>query len=406
MNVPKPPSPPSAGPPVDGGGADDPIDDSLLDELPPAEFQALQWSVRMSDGLSPQARAEFEAWLNADPAHRTAYEDVAGVWDAIGDIPPSGNAHIRAALAIDTAAQSAARSAAVKETHAVHTSHQPGNGLAPEPAPPIPSGARPPEQHSAPMTRRAAAQAFAAVATFGVLGGGGWLGWGYWQRQPVFSRHYASERGFQQTVELPDGSTLQLDTATQVDVTLYRNRREVRLTEGQVFFLVQADAAKPFDVLAGAARVTVVGTKFSVRYTPSLGSHAVQVAVSEGKVRVAANGGAVEQPQAVILTAGQAVTADEQGQPGAVIPVAADSVATWRNRRLSFDGMPLAQVLDEIGRYGDIGVRVRDPAVGGLPVTASVDLRNVGAFVQALPGVLPVRLERRENGMEIVGSRR
>jgi transmembrane sensor len=60
----------------------------------------------------------------------------------------------------------------------------------------------------------------------------------------------------------------------------------------------------------------------------------------------------------------------------------------------------------EIGRYGDIGVRVQDPAVGALPVTASVDLRNMNAFVQTLPRVLPVRLEHRKNGVEIVSSRR
>lgn len=391
MNVPKPPPPPPAGPPAGGGDEDEPVDESLLDELSPAEYEALRWSVRVSDGLSPEVRAEFDAWLNADPAHQAAYKDITGVWDAIGEIPPHGTAHIRASVAIETAARSSAQDAT-----RVDPMPKPASK-----ASDVPAALAQPVR----TTRRAAGQAIAAVALLGVLGGG-WLGWSHWQSQPVFTQRYATQRGQQQSVQLPDGSSLQLDTATQADVALYRQRREVRVPEGQVFFQVQADAARPFDVLAGAARVTVVGTKFSVRYTPSLGSQAVQVAVSEGRVRVASNAGAAELAEAIVITAGQALTADANGKLGTVTAVAAESIVPWRNQRLSFDSVPLAQVLAEIGRYGDPGARVQDPDVGSLPVTASVDLRNLGAFVQALPRVLPVRLERRDNGVEIVSVRR
>ena len=92
--------------------------------------------------------------------------------------------------------------------------------------------------------------------------------------------------------------------------------------------------------------------------------------MTEGKVSVASQDG-TEPSAALLLGAGQAVTADAQGRPGAVTPVAAENVATWRQRRLNFDGQPLDQVLAEIGRYADIGVQVNDPAVARLPVTAS-----------------------------------
>ena len=128
------------------------------------------------------------------------------------------------------------------------------------------------------------------------------------------------------------------------------------------------------------------------------------MAVSEGRVRVAP-GGAGAAAEAVDIIAGQTVTADANGRLGAVTAVAASGIATWRERRLSFDGVPLAEVLAEIQRYVDLGVRVPDPAAARLPVTASVDLRNPNAFVQALPRVLPVQLERCANGVEIVSRR-
>lgn len=234
--------------------------------------------------------------------------------------------------------------------------------------------------------------------------GAGWLGWDHWQNQPVFSQHYATARGESLRVALPDGSEMQLDTATQADVTLYRNRREVRLPEGQVFFQVQPDQGKRFDVLAGSARVSVVGTKFSVRYTPSMQQPTVQVAVLEGHVRVsrADQGADSVQPQVVNLMRGQSVTADAAGNPGNVAAIPAQAIAPWRERRLNFDDVPLSTVLAEIGRYGDVGLQVRDPAVARLPVTVSVDLGKLQTLARVLPLVLPVRLVERDGGTEIV----
>ncbi|KAF1043665.1 FecR family protein [Xylophilus sp.] len=350
--------------------------EALLGELSPVELQALRWTVRAGDGLDAGARAALQDWLDADPAHRAAYEDMAGAWAAIDEIPPAGHARMRAGIAIDASTIYSPNS---------HASASVGSPLT---------------EHTPHSLRRRRMHAAAAVAALAVLGGG-WLDWSHWQNQPVFSRHYATARGQSLDVALPDGSSLVLDTATEAGVTLYRRRREVRLPEGQALFQVQPDRARPFDVLAGAARITVVGTKFSVRYTPSMGSRTVQVAVIEGRVRVVGEGDAA----AVELAAGQTVAADARGRLGAVAPVAAEAIGAWRGRRLSFDGVPLAEVLAETGRYGDIGVRLRDPAAGSLPVTASVDLRNTAAFVHALPQVLPVRLERRGDGLEIVASR-
>ena len=174
-------------------------------------------------------------------------------------------------------------------------------------------------------------------------------------------------------------------------------------------FSVQGDKARPFDVLAGPLRITVVGTRFSVRYTPSLGSQQVQVAVEEGHVRVARAdaprpGEGRPGADAVELTAGQAVAADGEGRLGPVVPVAAQGIAPWRGHRVNFDNTPLAAALAELERYGDTGLRVRDPAVAALRVTGSVDLRRVGDFARSLPHVLPVRLVPREGVDEVVAK--
>lgn len=363
----------------DGARAPDVPDtagEELLEELSPAEFEALRWSVRLGDGLDAAERAEFEAWRRADPAHQAAYDEMTGVSEAIDAMPAAGAARLQARVAIDRAGESATH-AAVPVAPAT------------SPAPPRP-------------TRR---RALAAAAAVFAAAGGGWFGWEAWRSEPVFEQRYQTQRGQQLDVALPDGSQMRLDTATTAEVSLYRGRREVRLAEGQAMFTVQSDQARPFDVRAGGTRVTVVGTRFSVRYTPSIGRPEVQVAVQEGRVRVAAASNDAVQ-NAIELAPGETVAADAQGRPGPVARIAPEGVAAWRSNRLSFDNLPLSAVLAELGRYGDVGIAVHDPAVAALPVTASVDLQRMGDFVRSLPQVLPVRLERRQGATEIVSAKR
>jgi len=123
------------------------------------------------------------------------------------------------------------------------------------------------------------------------------------------------------------------------------------------------------------------------------------VVVEEGRVRVAG-----AQTAVVELGAGQSLGADAAGVLGPV-NTAAVAPAAWREGRISFDGVPLAQALAEFERYGDTGLVVRDPAVAALKVHGSFELQQVGAFARALPQVLPVRLRRIDGRSEIISSR-
>ena len=340
----------------------------------PLDAAAAGWMVRRQDGLTPEEQAEFEQWLAADPAHADALEQVEGVWGRMDELPE-------------------------ESVEALKTGLPPAPPARRAPVSPISPGRR---GWMLDLVGRLMPQAAAAALAFGVVGGG-WYGWTAWQGQPTFTQTLATARGQQKQVELPDGSTLWLDTATQVEVRLYRQRREVRLSEGQVLFAVQPNAGQPFDVLAGATRVTVVGTRFAVRRTHSgLGDDgAISVVVEEGRVRVAAASAATAP---VELGAGQSVRADAAGALGPVSTGAA-APAAWREGRISFDGVPLAHALAEFERYGDTGLVVRDPAVAALKVHGSFELQQVGAFARALPQVLPVRLRRIDGRSEIISSR-
>ena len=329
--------------------------------------QALDWFVRRERSLTAGEAAQFEAWLALDDAHRAAYARWHGDWTRLDALPADGIAQLRRQLAVDQAAASVPVSASRRDWFKA-------------------------------MAPRAALATLALSAT-----GGGYLAWQHWQRQPVYTASFASARGQQQAVTLPDGSVLRLDTATRVNITLYRQRREVRLLEGQAVFQVHGDTARPFDVLAGAMRITVVGTRFSVRHTPGTGSvDDVRVEVEEGRVRVARSSTPDNAPF-VTLGAGQRIAADRAGRLGEIKPVTQSGIAPWREGRVNFDDTPLAEVLAEFARYRHTGLVLRDARVAQLRVTGSFDPLRLDNFLRVLPRVLPVQL-RREGGVTEIAA--
>lgn len=340
----------------------------------PLSQQALHWWVRSQQGLNAQEQTALQQWQAQSPAHQQAYAAWQADWQALDQLSPLAVQHLRDQLAHDLAAE-AARARQLPLHQRLWQSWRTGWQLVPH-------------RLGAASTRWAQGAVAAALVLGTAFGVMEVVGWSPWQSPPQFAQAFAAPQGQQTQVQLPDGSLLRLDTSTQLDVALYAQRREVRLAQGQAMFQVQGDAARPFDVLAGPVRITVVGTRFAVRYTPGMaGYDGVRVAVEEGRVQVAAPGAAP-----VLLTAGQQVVTDAAGTLGPVVAVPPSGIAPWRAHRVSFDDTPLAQALAELGRYGPTGITLQDPQLGALRLTGTFDPRHLDNFVRALPRVLPVRV--------------
>lgn len=328
--------------------------DAFLRTRHPAEVAAAEWHTRAEQGLSTADEAQFQQWLAADPAHEIAFRRLHQGLQAVRALPAGRIAQLRRA---PPAVQPARPSLRLHLTGA--------------------------------LTLRPAVLAFCCV-TLIALG----AGWKLWQSMPTFSESYAAERGQRRDIALPDGSQLTLDTSTRVDVALYRDRREVRLSQGQAMFSVAHDAARPFAVQAGPARVTVLGTRFAVRCTACAQDQAqVEVAVEQGHVSVAAQHGAAE------LRAGQAIRVGADGGLSALAAVQPGAIAPWRKGLLRFTSTPLAEAVKEFERYAPARLLIRDPAVAAMPIGGSYRANDPAAFVQVLPHILPVRLVQGADGV-------
>lgn len=327
---------------------------AFLQGQDPVDIAAADWHTRREQGLDAAGQAHFDQWLAASPRHAAALRELDQGLAAARAIPPELIARLRAGAA--------------------------------RPQPQAPQA----QPRQAAWTRLLPRPALVALCCTLVLAVG--AGWHQWQQQPTFTSTHLAERGQRKNLTLPDGSELSLDADTQAQVALYRDRREVRITRGQILFAVAPDSAKPFHVLAGPARVTVVGTRFSVRLHGSgRDAGAVNVAVQEGHVRVAP-AAAAPSGKPVDLVAGQGLDVAADGVVGPVRPMAPSSIALWRKGLVRFENTPLADALAELERYGPTGLVIRDPAVAALPIGGSYPLGRPAEFARMLAQILPVRL--------------
>lgn len=198
----------------------------------------------------------------------------------------------------------------------------------------------------------------------------------------VFTRDlYATTIGGHEVVPLPDGSRIELNTDTRVRTSFTADTRSVWLERGEAYFDVARDPARPFVVYAGNRRVTVLGTKFSVRLDPD--ANRVQLAVAEGRVQFEQIRVSEPAPP-TIATGGEKVIAE-----GATLRVESrtvESVATdlsWRQGVLMFDHTTLAQAAEEFNRYNRKRLVV-ESAAAQIRIGGSFEAANVDGFVRLL----------------------
>lgn len=175
--------------------------------------------------------------------------------------------------------------------------------------------------------------------------------------------------GVLQRAELPDGSVVQVNTDSEVDVQYTATERRVRLMRGEAHFTVAKNPDRPFIVSAGQVAVRAVGTAFNIRMRPS----AVEVLVTEGRVQVNDNvqGGSLLMPQpgteTPLLVAGeramiprQAVTGRAAASVSPVAPAEVGRALAWQERRLEFYDVPLREVVAEFNRYNTHQIVIAD----------------------------------------------
>ncbi|MEM9396383.1 MAG: FecR domain-containing protein [Pseudomonadota bacterium] len=163
---------------------------------------------------------------------------------------------------------------------------------------------------------------------------------------------YTTPVGDNAVVHLNDGSVVQLNTDTRLQVRMTPDQRLLTLEQGEIHIDVARDLDRPLRVRAGKQVLEAVGTSFNVRIDET---RQVELIVTEGRVRVQLPAESFEvadsDTTASVLEQGERVLLDEVGE---VQPLADEEVEmklAWRDGMLVFRGSSLVEAVREVGRY-------------------------------------------------------
>jgi len=209
--------------------------------------------------------------------------------------------------------------------------------------------------------------------------------------QPEKHEILATAAGERRDVTLSDGSTVHLNTNTQVAVTMSRGTRNVHLEKGEALFEVTRDPSRPFHVAAGDRDVRVVGTAFNVlRHNGR-----ITVTVERGTVDVSADG----VRTSVRLGAGDQYAAREGARTYQVAKIDPTIAAAWRDGRAIFTNATLSEVASDLSRYYGKPIVIRDAEVAAMRFSGILKIEDQLTTVRRLAALLPVVVA--ENGDEV-----
>lgn len=306
--------------------------------IDPIRQIAADWFARLQDDADLDAWTQFQAWLEADPAHRLAYEEVEALWLDLED--PAAEVLLAAALAgpVETPEHGA----------------EPRSTVTPF---------RPRTRRTVPWLIAGGAVA-ASVAALLIAP----------RLLAPAPLDYVTAKGEIREVALADGSRLTLGGGTRMSVSMRARSRDVILADGEATFDVTHQPGRPFTVALRDQQVRVVGTEFNV----SRHQGHTAVTVRRGVVVVAQRGGGE-----VRLTQGQQVLHTEGSTVQEVRRVNPDAVFAWRSGKLIYDNTPLAKVVADFNRYGDTPIRI-DPSAANVKVSGVFLVDGQQAMVERL----------------------
>ncbi|NML12188.1 DUF4880 domain-containing protein [Sphingobium sp. AR-3-1] len=324
----------------------EPAPNPLLDE-------AISWCLRMHGEDADQHRAAFEAWLSLGGVHRQVYSEVSELY-GFGE-------KLRGVDLDRTADQTQ------EPRHAFHGPRWKGPALT------------------------AALAIFMGIGVFYFEG----------KREAAPDRlarralgapgQLQTALGEIRTIRLDDGSMVTLDTDSLVTVEPGRSNRRLRLERGRIRLAV-ATASRPFVVAAGAGTITTLGSLFDIglsRYQE------VDMSFLRGtaELRTAGKWSALRPSNATRVAKGYRASYGPDGRT-AIAKMARDELAAtdWPSGLMSFDGVPLAQVLGHANRYGVVKIILADPALGQRRFYGTVRLNDTRRLAAVIAHALSLQL--------------
>jgi transmembrane sensor len=228
------------------------------------------------------------------------------------------------------------------------------------------------------------------AAAFIVVAGGAGAAFYFSTPDVPDKRIFTTDVGARKTIELADGSEIELNTDSVLRIAPGSSPRMAWLDKGEAYFRIQHDSAHPFVVMAAGRRVMDLGTEFLVKAEP----HRLEVALVAGRAQLDSPNDPAQEP--AVLTPGDVAIATATAIY--VTAKTAKSLAdtlSWRQGVLVFKYTTLADAAAEFNRYNRKKIVVADPQAAKLTIVGTFPATDVSAFTDAAQAIFGLKIENR-----------
>ncbi|HKT29584.1 FecR family protein [Dyella sp.] len=337
--------------------------------------QAVAWYIEQQEPLSERQRVAFLEWLRASPKHIAEYFAVVRLH---GDI--------KAAAALQKLTSEQLVEQARRDNPIVMFPHM--------------EKVMREERPSPPARHRLAKYALATVASAGSIAMA-WLGVVHWRAiqihqppQAVFAKQYSATQATQ-SLTLADGTLVQLDRNSSIDVHYDSHVRRIDVQSGHVLFDVGKDPTRPMFVDVGGHVLQDIGTIFDVKRD----TNGDTFTVISGRVRVLnAEPSSTQDNKPPLpglavadLTAGMQIAFDVSGT-GTVRPIAVAEASAWLPTDISFHHETIANVARRFNAYTSTPLEIDDQTIAGKRISGVFHADNPQAFMAYLATLPDVRI--------------
>lgn len=208
-----------------------------------------------------------------------------------------------------------------------------------------------------------------------------------------------------QKVTLPDNTVITLNAGSMLTYPerFAGNTREITL-EGEGFFDVAPDPAKPFIIHSGALNTTVLGTTFNI--TAYKNSPELSVTVLSGKVAVMDT---LSHRSVTLLPKHKVTFNPETTQLLTSVVDKPENAMAWSSGKLIFDETPLAEVAEKLSYKYDVHIILMDKNLSGSRFNGEFETESLDDMLKIITTLTKTTAKRQGSTIQLfskAGDRR
>ncbi|MCV6605137.1 MAG: FecR family protein [Porticoccaceae bacterium] len=209
---------------------------------------------------------------------------------------------------------------------------------------------------------------------------------------------YQTAVGESLAITLDDGSQIELNTNSTLEVSYSEDQRWLHLINGEAYFSVIKDKARPFVVELDGAQAQAVGTAFNIFKTSG---EAAEITVTEGTVQV------TQQSRPSLpkfVEVGQAISFNVKDGLLNLRSINSELVTAWRQSQIVFDNTPLSDVVSTLNRYSKTPIELASRDSAQMPISGTFSTERPLETAQAVAEALALTATLKDNRLQLHNS--